>query len=195
MLITSLIVLWALRLISYVYIRYTGKDPRFAAWKWQGLKALFINILWVFGQTLLIAIMSYPAILVNTYNIQRGLSFFDFFGLALWLFGFCFESISDYQLYKFMHNALNKGRVMRFGLWRYSRHPNYFGESMMWWGIFCIASIVPYGLTAVIAPVTITCLLVFVTGIPWVEKAMENSSEYQEYKRKTSVFIPWFIRK
>lgn len=195
MLLTSFIVIWALRLIFYVYIRYAGKDPRFATWKWQGLKALYINCIWVFGQTVLIALMSYPVILVNSYNAHRGLTTFDLLGLVVWIFGFFFESISDYQLFNFMHNAVNKGRVMRYGLWRYSRHPNYFGETMMWWGVFCIASTVPYGWIAVIAPFTITFLLVFVTGIPWIEKAMANNPEYQEYTKKTTIFIPWFTKK
>lgn len=194
-LLTTLIVCWALRLIFYVYIRYTGKDPRFSTWHWQGLKSLIINIAWVFGQTILIAIMSYPVSFVNIHNIQPGLGILDVLGLIVWLGGFCYESISDYQLFVFLRNPLNKGKVMRYGLWKTSRHPNYFGESVMWWGVLCIASSLPYGWTAIIAPATITFLLVFVTGIPWVERAMSNNPEYQEYKRKTSSFIPWFVKK
>lgn len=194
-LITLLIICWASRLIIYVYRRYTGKDPRFISWRWQGMKALGINICWIFGQTILIAIMSYPSILINTNNTPRGLSCFDFLGLAIWLFGYCYESISDYQLSAFIRNPLNKGHVMNSGLWHYCRHPNYFGEIIIWWGIFCIALSLPYGYTAIITPLTITCLLLFVTGIPWLEKSMENNPEYQEYKRKTSMIIPWFVRK
>lgn len=91
-----------------------------------------------------------------------------------------------------MRNPVNKGHVMRFGLWRYSRHPNYFGESLMWWGVYCIALSLPYGWTAIITPITITVLLVFVTGIPWIEKTMIGNAEYKEYQRTTSKFIPWF---
>lgn len=201
-LMTALMVLWAMRLIMYVYLRYTGKDPRFAAWKWQGFKALCINICWVFGQLIMIAIMSYPVFAVNGNNIPRGITMLDLFGLAIWLCGYCYEAISDYQLFVFMHNPANRGRVMQSGLWHYSRHPNYFGEILIWWGVFFIAFATPYiprsllfSLSFLITPVTITCLLVFVTGIPWIEKTMINNPEYQQYKRKTSMLIPWFVKK
>jgi len=193
LLITSLITLWALRLAFYLYIRYTGKDPRFATWKWQGLKALVINISWVVGQTVLIAVMGYPALLVNI-SLMPALTIIDCIGIAVWLLGFIYESISDYQLLMFMRNPANKGHVMQFGLWHYSRHPNYFGEILMWWGIFIITLSVPNGWTTIISPLTITTMLLFITGIPWVEKAMANNLEYQAYKQKTSACIPWFVK-
>lgn len=191
-LLTSMLTFWALRLIFFVYIRYTGKDPRFATWKWQGFKALIINVTWVFGQTIMIAIMSYPVVLVNTNNHIRGLTWLDSVGFLIWFVGFCYEAVSDYQLFVFMHNPSNKGQVMRFGLWRYSRHPNYFGESLMWCGVFIIALSLPYGWFAIVTPMTITFLLVFVTGIPWIEKVMAENQEYQKYKNATSKFIPWW---
>lgn len=191
-LLTMLITLWASRLIIYVYRRYTGNDPRFTSWKWQGLKALVVNFFWIFGQSIMIAIMSCPVVLVNTNNSMRGLSYLDYVGLLIWIIGFSYEAVSDYQLFTFMRNPLNKGRVMRFGLWRYSRHPNYFGESLMWWGVYCIVLSLPYGSIAIITPIAITYLLVFVTGIPWIEKAMIGNPEYNEYQRTTSKFIPWF---
>jgi steroid 5-alpha reductase family enzyme len=194
LLLTTMIILWAGRLVVHVYMRYTGKDPRFALWQWHGLKALVINSGWIFGQIGMIAIMSCPMVLVNSSKIP-GLTIFDILGIILWTFGFCFEAISDYQLFDFMHNSINTGRVMRFGLWQYSRHPNYFGEVVMWWSVYLIALSVPYGWAAIIAPATITYLLLFVTGIPWVEKALENNYEYQQYKQTTSAFIPWFPKK
>lgn len=191
-LLTTLMTLWASRLIIYVYRRYTGNDPRFTSWKWQGSKALVINFFWIFGQSIMIAIMSYPVVLVNTNNSMRGLFYLDYVGLLIWVIGFCYEAVSDYQLFAFMRNPLNKGHVMRFGLWRYSRHPNYFGESLMWWGVYCTALSLPYGSIAIITPIAITYLLVFVTGIPLIEKAMIGNPEYNEYQRTTSKFIPWF---
>lgn len=193
--VTSMIAVWSIRLIAYVYTRYTGKDPRFVTWKWQGIKALIINIVWVFGQIIMITIMSYPVVLINIYNNAYPFSLFIILGMAIWSFGYWYESTSDKQLFKFLHNPLNKGLIMESGLWRYSRHPNYFGESMMWWGVYCMALSVPYGWTAIIAPITITFLLVYVTGIPLLENAMANNSEYQTYKQKTSKFIPWFAKK
>lgn len=192
--VTGMIVLWAARLIAYVYIRYTGKDPRFKTWKWQGIKALIINIIWVFGQIIMISIMSYPIILINTYNTAHPLSLFEYMGIAIWFCGYCIEAISDQQLFNFMRNPANKGHVMNSGLWHYSRHPNYFGESVIWLGIYCMALPIPYGWTAIITPATITFLLVYVTGIPLLENAMTDNPEYQVYKRKTSKFFPWFAQ-
>jgi len=191
--VTLMITMWASRLIIHVYKRYTGNDPRFLSWKWQGFKALVINTIWIFGQTIMIAIMGYPAVIINMSTVS-GLTVLDGIGVCVWIFGFIFEMISDHQLFMFMSNPTNKGRVMRYGLWRYSRHPNYFGEILMWWGIFIIALSVPYGWAAIIAPVTISILLIFITGIPWIEKTMEANSEYQEYKEKTSMLIPWFAK-
>jgi len=192
--LTTMIALWAGRLIIYVYKRYTGHDPRFNSWKWQGFKALIINIIWVFGQSTMIAIMSTPVFLVNSNQIP-GLNLIDLCGILLWIFGFCWEAISDQQLFNFMKNPNNKGKVMDKGLWYYSRHPNYFGEIVMWWSIYLIALSMPKGWISIIAPITITFLLIFVTGIPLLEKAMKNNSAYQEYKKRTSILIPWFSKK
>lgn len=190
--ITALITLWSARLVIYVYLRYKGNDPRFQTWKQAGLKALIFNIAYIFGgQAFLMTIMSIPTILINT-STTAGLNYLDYAAIALWSVGYFFESVSDYQLFQFTSDPANKGHVMKYGLWRYSRHPNYFGEVVMWWGIFLLALSVPFGIYSIITPVTITVMLLFVTGIPWVEKAMDNNPEYQEYKRKTSAFIPWF---
>lgn len=195
LLLTGMTLIWGTRLALYVYLRYKGNDPRFQAWKHEGgLKALTLNLGYIFGlQALLLLIMSVPVYLVNTMS-GPGLNLLDLLGFVVWAVGFYFESVSDYQLFRFTSDPLTRGKVMKSGLWHYSRHPNYFGEVTMWWGIYMIALSVPNGWLAVIAPVTITFLLLFVTGIPWVERAFENNPEYQEYKRKTSIFIPWFTR-
>lgn len=188
--VTAMIVVWASRLIAHVYKRYTGTDPRFKTWKWQGFKALIMNCIWIYGQAIMIAIMSYPVVLINTSPVP-GLTITDLWGFLLWLFGYIYEALSDQQLFAFMHNPNNRGRVLKTGLWRYSRHPNYFGETLMWWGIFVIALSVPYGWTAIITPIVITFLLRFVTGVPLLEHAMKDNAEYQEYKKTTNAFIPW----
>jgi steroid 5-alpha reductase family enzyme len=187
--ITSIISIWSSRLIMHIYKRYTGKDPRFASWKWKGLTALIINFGWIFGQSIMIAIMAYPSFLIN--STPALLTSIDSIAIFIWLIGYGFEACADYQLYAFMRNPLNKGKVMRSGLWKYSRHPNYFGELVMWWGIFLLALSVPFGWSTIITPLTITITIVFITGIPWVEAAMAHNPEYQEYKKKTSILIPW----
>lgn len=195
LLITCLIVLWAVRLIFYLYIRYTGKDPRFAQWKQEGIGSVVFNIVWIFlGQLPLLLIMSVPGFIVNSTINQSDLKLLDLLGLIIWVIGFSIESISDYQLFEFLNNPLNKGRIMRYGIWHYSRHPNYFGETLMWWGIFLIAINAPNGFYAIISPLVITILLRFFTGVPLLEKAMENNVEYQEYKKHTNIFVPWFIK-
>lgn len=193
-LITSMIVLWAARLSVYMYSRYTGKDPRFASWKWQGLKALSINSIWILGQAIMIAIMGYPVFKANT-TFDVGFTYLNSVGILIWIIGFVLESISDYQLFIFMKNQRNKGHVMQSGLWRYSRHPNYFGEIMMWWGIFLVVVTLPDGWTTVIAPVTITMLILCITGIPMMERVLAKNPEYSDYKKRTSIFIPWFPKK
>jgi steroid 5-alpha reductase family enzyme len=196
LIITSLIVLWAGRLITYLSIRYTGKDPRFKGWnKQQGPTAFMRTFGYIFFlQGPLLLVMAYPIYLINN-STTSGLTALDMVGICLWIIGFFFESVGDYQLHTFLKNPENKGKVMRYGLWRYTRHPNYFGEVVMWWSIYLITLSVPGGWTAFITPITITVLLLFITGIPWTEQVLENNPEFQEYKKHTSIFFPWFVKK
>lgn len=196
-LLALLITIWASRLILYVYLRYKGQDPRYQAWKNQhGLRAFVLNVGYIFILNgIMICIMSLPALMVSaTRASETPFNYFDLIGIAIWLVGFYFEAVSDAQLFNFTSNAANKGKIMQYGLWRYSRHPNYFGEVLMWWGIYLITCSLPFlgGIIPVITPLTITFLLRFVTGVPWVEQAMEKNPGYQEYKKHTNTFIPWF---
>ena len=110
--------------------------------------------------------------------------------MAFWLAGFGFEFIGDFQLARFKRNPRNHGRIITTGLWKYTRHPNYFGEVALWWGLWLIACSVPGGWVTVIGPVTITVLILFVSGIPLLEKRYEENEEFREYRRRTSVFFP-----
>ncbi|MGB8467953.1 MAG: DUF1295 domain-containing protein [Candidatus Babeliales bacterium] len=188
--VTVMVIAWASRLIMHVYKRYTGTDPRFIGWHAQGLHALIVNTVWVFGQTIMIAAMSYPIVLINLYG-NNSLTIVDIIGVLMWVFGYCYEAISDYQLVIFIRDPHNTGKVMQTGLWYYSRHPNYLGEIIMWWGIYCMALSVHLGFTAIIAPMTIMLMLICITGIPLLEKAMATNAQYQEYKRTTPTLIPW----
>lgn len=202
-LITSLITLWATRLITYIYIRYKkSADPRYVDWEKSWGKFSFLaSFVWiVIMQGIMLLIMSFPSVKVNSQDIG-GLNILDLIGLSIWVLGYFFESVGDYQLYKFMKDPNNKGKIMDRGLWKYTRHPNYFGEISQWWGIYLIAcSILPDlfvfpGWTTIITPLTITILIVFFTGIPWVENVFKDNPAYQEYKKRTNMLIPWFPKK
>ncbi|MFA5236104.1 MAG: DUF1295 domain-containing protein, partial [Bacilli bacterium] len=111
-------------------------------------------------------------------------------GLLIWIFGFVFESVGDTQLARFLKDPASKGKIMDRGLWKYTRHPNYFGEATMWVGVGIMTLSVTFGYFGLISPLTITWLLVFVSGIPLLEKSMMKRPEFIEYARKTSIFFP-----
>ena len=112
-----------------------------------------------------------------------------FLGVAVWVLGYFFEVVGDYQLDRFLKNK-NPGDIMQTGLWRYTRHPNYFGEVTMWWGIFLAVTTLPLAFVALISPLTITHLILKVSGIPMLEKAFDDNPKFQAYKRRTSAFFP-----
>lgn len=192
---TVLVTFWAFRLSGYLFLRTYGKkeDTRYqelkATWgKWTMLYSyIFIYVL----QGGLIILIGYPLILITATDSQGSIPA-TFIGVAIWLTGFLFETIADLQIYQFMFKPENKGKIMRVGLWRYSRHPNYFGEMLVWWGFFFIALGIPLGWSSIISPIIITFLLLFVSGVPLAEKQISKLDEFQEYKESTSVLIPWF---
>jgi steroid 5-alpha reductase family enzyme len=198
LLITGLIILWGARLALHIYLRNKDKpeDKRYAAmraaWgKWEPLYSFFQIFML---QGFLMLLVAYPIVLINTSSNLLITPLF-IIGLLMWSIGFFFEAVGDYQLTQFLKNATNKGHVMRYGLWQYTRHPNYFGELMMWWGIFLMAVTLPGGFIAIISPLIMTILLLFISGIPLLEKPFNDNPEFQDYKRKTSALIPWFPKK
>ncbi|MCX5922208.1 MAG: DUF1295 domain-containing protein [Candidatus Dependentiae bacterium] len=197
-LVSALVTLWGLRLILHINLRNKGKgeDPRYKAFReewgaWAPLHSFFKIFML---QGFLLLVIAFQIITVNNATFAP-LTTLTFIGLLVWIIGFLFESIGDYQLYAFMKNPANKGQLMTLGLWRYTRHPNYFGEITMWWGIYLMACTAPYGIIAIISPITITSLLLFVSGIPMTEKMLEKHPAFAAYAQKTSVLIPWFPKK
>jgi steroid 5-alpha reductase family enzyme len=118
-----------------------------------------------------------------------------FIGVCVWLIGFLFEYVGDAELAQFTRDSNNRGKILQTGLWRYTRHPNYFGEVVQWWGIWLLAAAVPRGWFGIVGPVTITVLILKVSGIPMLEKKMADNPDFAEYKRRTSVFLPWLPKK
>ncbi|HSA95128.1 MAG TPA: DUF1295 domain-containing protein [Acidobacteriota bacterium] len=199
-----LVAIWGLRLSLYVFLRNRrrGEDPRYAAWrqKW-GRSFLWRSYLQVFLlQGLLLLIIASPIIIINFHPLDSVISADGrggawFWGVLVWMAGMFFEAVGDAQLARFKRDPAKKGKIMDRGLWRYTRHPNYFGESLMWWGIFLIALDVRYGWTTVVSPLLITYLLVKVSGIPLLEKRYAGNAEFQAYARRTSAFVPRLPRR
>ena len=191
--IVILVTIWAVRLSSHIFVRLKNKpeDGRYAAWRKEwGVWVVPRSFLQVFVlQTLLLAVISYPIWFVIL-NPAAPITWLDFLGLMVWVTGFLFESVADWQLKQFISNPANKGKIMQSGLWRYSRHPNYFGEVTLWWGIFLLAVSVPMGWQTIIGPLTITGLILFVSGVPLLEKKYRDRPDFIEYARRTSVFFP-----
>jgi len=194
----SMIFIWGMRLAIHILIRNKGKkeDLRYLNWRNQWGKFSYIRSFFqVFIlQGLLLLIIISPVTIVSA-NPQPALGVFDLAGVIIWIIGFYFEAVGDYQLFKFKKNSSNKGEIITIGLWKYSRHPNYFGEVTMWWGIFVVALPSPYGIYALISPILITLLMLFVSGVPMLEKRYINNPDYQIYMGKTSRFIPLPQRK
>jgi steroid 5-alpha reductase family enzyme len=195
---SGFVFIWGMRLALHILFRNRkrGEDPRYAAWraKW-GRWFVVRSYLQVFLlQGLFLLVISYPVILANS-SRPKPLGPLGLAGAVVWAVGFLFEAVGDAQLARFKRDPGNRGKIMDKGLWRFSRHPNYFGESLMWWGIFLVALEVPYGWTTVVSPVLITFLLVRVSGIPMLEKKYAGNAEFQAYARRTSAFVPRFPKK
>ena len=200
--LSFLATVWALRLSLRIYLRSRGKpeDFRYALWRKQwGRTFVLRSFLQVYMvQGLIIFLVALPVSLLNTYGGDIGVGMLGLFGLLVWVVGFLFETIGDAQLGAFMRNPDNKGHVMSKGLWKYTRHPNYFGESLMWWGIALVAfdtllyTAGPmFALLAFVGPLLITYVLLKVSGVPLLEARFAGDPEWEAYKKRTSVFIPF----
>lgn len=194
-LLTLMIGVWAVRLSGRIFLRNRKKteDKRYQelskSWgKWFFLRS-YLQVFLL--QSMLMVVVGYPALHAAVFgNTLTNFSVIVWVGLIVWMIGFFFETVSDYQLDRFLQNPQNKGTILTTGLWRYSRHPNYFGEVTQWWGIFLMVVTLPYGIYAIVSPLMITFLILKVSGIPMLEKAFEGNPAFEEYKRKTSAFFP-----
>lgn len=188
-LITVLVCLWGCRLALHILIRNWGKgeDFRYAAWrenwgKWIVVRG-FVQIFLLQGFLHLLIVS--PVVFVNALGGE--LSLLARVGLAIWAIGFFFESVGDAQLSAFIKTK-KKGEIMTKGLWKYTRHPNYFGEVTMWWGVFLIA--VETSWWALLSPLLISYLILYVSGIPMLEAKYKGNKAWEDYAKKTSAFFP-----
>ena len=198
LLITILVSLWGLRLFYHIAKRNIGKPEDFRyvqmreRWgKWVIPRAYLQVYLF---QGVFLYLISLPMIYIASTGKDTPLYYF-IPGLLLWLLGFYFEAIGDHQLKLFLKNPENRGKLLTTGLWSYTRHPNYFGEAVMWWGIAFLAIASNASPLSLISPVTITLLLLFVSGVPLLEKSMKKKPGFEEYAARTNKFFPWFPKK
>lgn len=193
LLVTICVTLWGLRLAWHIGKRFLqhDEDARYAGWRKTWKYFYLRSYAQVFLlQSALIYCVSASVIAINNSDT---ITFTPLVlaGFSIWIIGFTCEIIADSQLRNFLADPQNRGKIMDRGLWKYSRHPNYFGEVLLWWGIFLIALGTSTGFVALLSPITITILIVFVSGIPMLEKRFAEDTAYQAYKKKTSVLIPW----
>jgi steroid 5-alpha reductase family enzyme len=193
-LMTALTSVWGLRLAGYLGWRKFGKpeDHRYAALRERiGAQYWIVSLVIVFAlQACLIWIVSWP--LQASATSSRELGAVDVASVVLWVVGFLFESVGDYQLARFKAEAANRGKVFDGGLWRYTRHPNYFGDFLMWWGLFAIAWAGGAPWWTLVSPLVMSYLLLRVSGVSLLESSLKIRTEgYEEYIRRTSAFFPW----
>lgn len=194
-LICVLTTLWGLRLAVHIGLRNWGKpeDFRYAAWREEnGSSWWWVSFFKVFLlQGFLMWIISAPIAAGQTSGFPAILTPLDLLGASICGFGLLFESIADRQLAGFKRDTSNQGKLLSTGLWKYSRHPNYFGEAVVWWGLYVIALAAGRWWT-IFSPILMTWLLLRVSGVAMLERTMTAKPGYEEYVRKTSAFIPWF---
>jgi steroid 5-alpha reductase family enzyme len=198
-LLSLLVTVWGLRLSVYILIRNWGKpeDYRYAAWRhaageswwWRSYFKVFLL------QGCLLWLVSTPLLAAQVGASPARLTALDALAVLVWGIGFFFEAAGDWQLSRFKANPANSGKLLTGGVWRCTRHPNYFGDAAQWWGFYLFA-LAAGGWWAVFSPLLMTFLLVRVSGAAMLEKSLvESKPGYREYMRRTSAFIPWVPRK
>lgn len=192
-----LVCIWGIRLSVYILWRNWGKGEDFRYRQFRQKYGIhrywWVSFFQVFLlQGILMWLISAPLLGAQYYAVHAGLNILDAVGILVWLLGFVFETGGDFQLARFRANPQNKGKVLDSGFWKYTRHPNYFGDSCVWWGygLICLAggSYIP-----VYGSLLMTILIIRVSGVFLLERSLSQAKpEYREYIRKTSAFFPWF---
>jgi steroid 5-alpha reductase family enzyme len=190
----GLVTAWGLRLAVHLFLRNRGKgeDPRYRAMRRRWGKGFgLISLVTVFVlQGVLMWIVSLPLQAAMRADSPTDLGPLDYAGAGLWLVGFVFETIGDFQLARFKAKEDNARKVMDRGLWRYTRHPNYFGDCVVWWG-FGLIGLQTGAWWSLVGPLMMTVLLLRVSGVSLLERRMARTRpDYDAYKERTSTFVP-----
>ncbi len=198
--VTILVTIWGIRLSNYVLIRNWGKgeDKRYQNMRERWGNKVLINSLFriYLFQGLIIFLVVFPVSFINVNDdvpLDSLISLSTLtliFGSLVWILGFLYETIGDIQLYRFLNDPANKGKVFDKGLWRNTQHPNYFGEVTQWWGLYIVSLVIPFGFITIFGPIIITYMIINVSGVRLINKRFEGDSEYDKYRRRTSQFIP-----
>ncbi|HMA62787.1 MAG TPA: DUF1295 domain-containing protein [bacterium] len=192
----TLVTIWGLRLSIYIGWRNwgEGEDYRYQEFrKKHGKKYWWYSFFQTFLlQGVLMTLVSAPLLGAQISAQNASLGFLDFLAIIVWVIGFTFEAGGDFQMARFKGNPDNKGKVLNTGFWRYTRHPNYFGDSAQWWG-YGLFSIAAGSYWPVLGSILMTFLIIKISGVALLEKSLKDKKpEYREYVEKTSAFLPWF---
>jgi len=199
LILLALVTIWGLRLTIHILTRNWGKPEDF---RYQKFRKDAGNIWWIKSlfqvfllQGLLMWIISAPLLAAQLFIKNNSFTWVDGIAIIVWVIGFFFESSGDAELTRFRANPANKGKLLNTGVWHFTRHPNYFGDSAQWWAFYLLA-LVAGGWWTVFSPIVMTLFLVQVSGVALLEKTMaETKPGYREYMAQTSAFIPWFPKK
>ena len=197
-----LVSIWAARLSLHIGLRHTKEDFRYqdmrASWMKYGKAAYYVIAFWfIFMMQGVFSVIVNAASLYTTIQTDNNdLIWSDYVGAIVWLAGFVIEVVGDAQLnYHIKDKTPGKQKFINWGLWRYTRHPNYFGEALLWWGIYIITCSVSWGWATFIAPLFIHILVRFISGVPLLEKKYAGREDWEAYCKETNCFVPWFVRK
>ena len=191
---------WGLRLAFHIGARHSGEDYRYVALR-ERMSKHGQNWYYFYAFVFIFMLQASLALIVNAGTLYQTayhastipLGWKDYAGWAVFMAGFIIEAASDNQLTKHLADEdPNKGKFCKRGFWRYSRHPNYFGEALLWWGLYITTCSLPRGYWYFYSPLVITLLVRYVSGVPLLERKQKKHPEFARYEKETSVFIPWF---
>lgn len=199
-LVAAMTTLWGLRLSIHLFVRKQGQEEDH---RYQDMRAVHGERFWLVSlftvfllQGVILWIVSLVIQAAQNIQVPSRITWLDALGILVFFTGFVFESIADKQLARFQSDPANKGKVMDQGLWAYSRHPNYFGETLIWWGFYAIALSRLGNFWVIVSPLLITFLLLRVSGVTLLEKTItERRPAYVAYMKRTNAFFPWFPKK
>ncbi|MGD2154815.1 MAG: DUF1295 domain-containing protein [Gemmatimonadales bacterium] len=194
------VTVWGLRLSLYILARNWGKpeDYRYREMRERNPRTFprrsLFTVFWL--QAFLLWAISIPLLQAQASALPEGLTWLDALGVLVFAVGFAFEAGGDWQLARFKRDPANAGKVLDRGFWRYTRHPNYFGDAMVWWGFFLFAAATPGALWTIYSPLLMTVLLMRVSGVALLERRLADVKPgYRDYVERTNAFFPWFPKK